>query len=375
MVPSRTAIDAPGAGSRLRGIARVLDIAPSLGGHYIPSLDGIRAVAFCTVFLAHAGVSFVPGGFGVTTFFFLSGYLITTLLRNELAKKAGVSIRNFYARRAIRILPPMYAAMLVAVLCDHTRFCSATENWWTLFLQAAHLANYTPYLSSGGGPAGTGVLWSLAVEEHFYLLYPMLFVWGATRGNLRRLAWLLVGLCITALTWRVFLVSQGVSLEYLQHASDTRIDSLAFGCIMGLVGDPHRRELGQLSQTSKLIMLAAGCGLLLLSFGWRNQLFRGTAIFTVQGVGLAPLFYLAVSEPKNLVHRALNWLPLRCLGTLSYSAYLLHDILINAVERNLRWTGVAAGTTAFVATIAAAYAMYFIVERPCARLRQMLRAA
>jgi peptidoglycan/LPS O-acetylase OafA/YrhL len=75
------------------------------------------------------------------------------------------------------------------------------------------------------------------------------------------------------------------------------------------------------------------------------------------------------------VHRALNWLPLRCLGTLSYSAYLLHDILINAVEQNLRWTGVAAGAMAFVGTIAAAYAMYFIVERPCARLRQMLRAA
>jgi peptidoglycan/LPS O-acetylase OafA/YrhL len=374
-VPDRAPVAAPGAGSRRSRFAQALDIAPRLDGQYIPSLDGIRAVAFSTVFVAHAGASLVPGGFGVTTFFFLSGYLITTLLRNELAKSGGISVRNFYARRAIRILPPMYAAMLVAVVCDHVRFCSATENWWTLALQAAHLANYTPYLSSGGGPAGTGVLWSLAVEEHFYLLYPILFTSRATLGDHRRLAWLLVGVCIATLAWRIFLASQGFSLQYIQHATDTRIASLAFGCIMGLVADPHRRELGELSRTTKAIMVAAGCGLLVLSFAWRNQLFRGTAIFTVQGVGLAPLFYLAVSEPKNLVHRALNWLPLRCLGTLSYSAYLLHDILINAVEQNLRWTGVAAGAMAFVGTIAAAYAMYFIVERPCARLRQMLRAA
>lgn len=80
----------------------------------IPSLDGLRAVSFLMVFAAHAGVEAIPGGFGVTVFFFLSGYLITTLMRLEAEKTGGVSLKNFYYRRALRILPPFYIVLFVA---------------------------------------------------------------------------------------------------------------------------------------------------------------------------------------------------------------------------------------------------------------------
>jgi peptidoglycan/LPS O-acetylase OafA/YrhL len=375
MAPPRERLASLSDWTSSHALFRVLDIAPKLEGKHIPSLDGIRGLAFGTVFLAHAGASLVPGGFGVTTFFFLSGYLITALLRNELARTGTVSLRSFYARRAIRILPPMYTAMLVAVLCDWTSFHGDPDNWWTLGLQAAHLANYAPYLSCGAGPAGTGVLWSLAVEEHFYLMYPLLFVCLAAGTPQRRLAAVLGALCVAVMAWRFVLASKGVSLQYIQHATDTRIDSLAFGCIMGLIGDPHRKELGELSRTTKVAMLISGLGLLLVSFLWRNPLFRGSALFTVQGLGLGPLFYLAVSERNNPLYRALNWLPLRCLGTISYSAYLLHDVVINLVERHTTWTGLPRGALALVGTIVAAYVMYFMVERPWANLRQKLRIA
>ena len=80
----------------------------------IPSLDGIRAISFMLVFLAHAGFPYIPGGFGVTVFFFLSGYLITTLLRREAEETGTLSFKLFYLRRVLRILPPFYAVLLLA---------------------------------------------------------------------------------------------------------------------------------------------------------------------------------------------------------------------------------------------------------------------
>src|SRR6478735_7378950 len=84
---------------------------------HIPSLDGLRAASFMVVFLSHAGLADygIPGGFGVTVFFFLSGYLITTLLRLEHMNSGAVSLRDFYLRRVLRILPPFYAVLLLAI--------------------------------------------------------------------------------------------------------------------------------------------------------------------------------------------------------------------------------------------------------------------
>lgn len=94
-----------------------LSVNKKSDGHYIPSLDGIRALAVTTVFVSHAGLShIIPGGFGVTVFFFLSGYLITTLLRREHEKTGQISLKHFYLRRVYRIFPPMYLVMLLAIM-------------------------------------------------------------------------------------------------------------------------------------------------------------------------------------------------------------------------------------------------------------------
>src|SRR5262245_34585181 len=150
-------------------------------GLEIQSLDGIRAYSFLLVFFAHAGLdNYIPGGFGVTVFFFLSGYLITTLLRLEWEQHGSISFRDFYLRRALRILPPFYivlsAAALLAVV-GIVGVVNAPLRATPILAQALHVSNYWIIANTTNDlPVGTGVYWSLAVEEHFYLVFPAFFV-------------------------------------------------------------------------------------------------------------------------------------------------------------------------------------------------------
>src|SRR5262249_4895198 len=142
----------------------------------IPSLDGLRAVSFLIVFVAHAGLNVlvrVPGGFGVTVFFYLSGYLITTLMRVEQQVTGTVSIRHFYLRRARRILPPFYLVLVLAIVLTLAGALPGQLAGRTVAAQMLHFSNYWFAWHGGdGSPAGTVPYWSLAVEEHFYLLFP-----------------------------------------------------------------------------------------------------------------------------------------------------------------------------------------------------------
>jgi peptidoglycan/LPS O-acetylase OafA/YrhL len=157
---------------------------PSAGFH-VPSLDGLRAVSFLIVFAAHAGAELVPGGFGVTVFFFLSGYLITTLLRLEGEKTGRHSLRHFYFRRLLRIWPPFYIVLLGAVALRQSGFLRADTalEAHAVASQLLHFSNYWIATHGWGGVAvGTGVYWSLAVEEHFYVAFPALFILLDRRG-------------------------------------------------------------------------------------------------------------------------------------------------------------------------------------------------
>lgn len=146
--------------------------SPSQGAFHIPSLDGLRAVAIMIVFLSHAGLSHVvPGLFGVTIFFFLSGYLITTLLRMECERDGGANLRQFFLRRTLRILPPFYLVLGAIALLGSIGFLSGSWQPEALAAQALFAANYWE-IFGGVQPPGTEVLWSLAVEEHFYLVFP-----------------------------------------------------------------------------------------------------------------------------------------------------------------------------------------------------------
>src|SRR5258708_6677566 len=125
---------------------------------HIPSLDGMRTTAFLFVFLAHAGVPGIPGGFGVTVFFFLSGYLISTLLRMEVERKGQISFKLFYLRRALRILPPFYLVLTAACVLALTGLTLGPLSVRATLAQALHYANYWEAFHGFDGTAnGTGV--------------------------------------------------------------------------------------------------------------------------------------------------------------------------------------------------------------------------
>ena len=153
---------------------------------YIPSLDGIRGLAVLLVFVAHCNLAHVvPGGFGVTVFFFLSGYLITSLLRDEYERTSRIALGRFWVRRALRILPPMYIVLGLSIAAGAAGLVSADIRLQAVVAQMLHLTNYySIHLGEVHFPPGTGIFWSLAVEEHFYLLYPPLLVllWKPTQN-------------------------------------------------------------------------------------------------------------------------------------------------------------------------------------------------
>ncbi len=140
----------------------------------IPSLNGIRAVAVLLVFLAHGGLEHVvPGGLGVTIFFVLSGYLITTLMRVEHDRHSRIDFRNFYLRRLVRLMPPLVVVVALAALLAALGVIGGAFSAEGLLAALFYFGNYFVIAHDFRGmPAGIGVVWSLAIEEHFYLLFP-----------------------------------------------------------------------------------------------------------------------------------------------------------------------------------------------------------
>ena len=178
-----------------------------------------------TVFVAHAGLGdVVPGGFGVTVFFFLSGYLITSLLRLEYERTGRISLKNFYLRRIYRIIPPMYLVLTASILLGVAGLMSHAMTAQALVAQFAHLTNYYDLaVGSEGFAPGTAVMWSLSVEEHFYLLFPLGVSLLFARFRYERIAAILLLVCVIAPLWRCLLVAGlGVSDLYTYEASNCR---------------------------------------------------------------------------------------------------------------------------------------------------------
>jgi peptidoglycan/LPS O-acetylase OafA/YrhL len=345
--------------------------------NHIPSLDGIRAVSFLLVFAAHVGLeNLVPGGFGVTIFFFLSGYLITTLMRSEYERNHSVNLRHFWLRRALRILPPFYLVLLIAAAIPILFDPPGALDLHSLWAQLLHVTNYW-IIGHGyeGLPPGTGVYWSLAVEEHFYLLFPWLYI-GMRRCNLdsRQQATLLYSLCGLVLVWRCILVMHfqaGFVRTYI--ATDTRLDSILLGCALAVRHNPML-DPSNLSSTFRRCFLLPVClacllGCLLV----RNEVFRETLRYSLQGLALTGIFIVAIRDSELAPFRWLNLKPVAFIGTLSYSLYLMHQTVLYVSVRIFPEQGIfirAVSTLLF--SICVAWLIHVCVERPCARLRRRL---
>lgn len=340
----------------------------------IPSLNGIRAVAVLMVVSAHAGLEWlVPGSLGVTVFFVLSGFLITTLMRVEQARTGGIGFRAFYLRRVLRLSPPLLIVIAAAAVI--ATLLGASENFSRDGLLAV-LFYYGNYHMIGhdfhGVPGGIGVVWSLAVEEHFYLVYPPLAALLLRRLRPLQAAAILVAGCVVVLAWRIHLVGAGVSEAYIAMATDTRIDAILAGCALAFAANPWLQP-PRASPRRDLLLALVCITMLAASLAWREPAFRLTARYTVQSLATVGLLWLAVARST---HPAFRWLsaPIAVyLGTVSYTVYLSHQVFGMALMHylpRLPWYAVLPVT--LLLAVLAAEAMRRWVEPPFVRLRQKL---
>jgi peptidoglycan/LPS O-acetylase OafA/YrhL len=341
----------------------------------IPSLDGIRAVAVALVFVAHSGLgNWVPGGLGVTIFFVLSGYLITTLLRAEFAATQGINFRNFYLRRLLRLMPPLLIVVAVSGLLASRSIIDGGFSASGLLATVFYLGNYFLVASDFHGiPAGLGVIWSLAVEEHYYLLYPPLAALLLRAGRIKLSFSLLAVLCAAVLVWRTWLALHGASDAYLTMATDTRIDAILVGCILALVRNPWLDPVPTPNPARDLRIGIACVVVLMGTLFYRNEVFRQTTRLTLQCLAIAPLLYLAVARADHPLLRWLNARPVIYVGTVSYTIYLSHQVVLLGLVRN--WpalNGIWLALTGAVVTLLVAEAMRRWIEQPCAQIRKRL---
>jgi peptidoglycan/LPS O-acetylase OafA/YrhL len=347
------------------------------GRNHIPSLDGIRALAALWVFGVHAHLlQGVPGGFGVTVFFFLSGYLITTLLRLEYEKTGDISLRKFYLRRVYRILPPMYIVMALAYVLWLVGAQPGEPSGSAVVAQVAHLTNY--FIIFDGDKhiiPSTGLMWSLAVEEHFYLLYPIFLLLLLRHLAYRHIVWILLAICFLVMLWRTYLTTHAPGQGYYTYlATDARIDSILYGCTLGLCGKPPK-DTQRLSANrwlwSGVLVIAAA--VVIITFQYQEATYDGFT-YSLQGLALLPFFYCAIRFNQWPAFRWLELPPVRAMGIISYTFYLTHLLTLHVLRHLLphkryEWL------MALPIAIAFSAGMYLLVERPLAERRRKLHRA
>lgn len=292
-------------------------------------LDGLRGVAILLVVAVHAGL--LPGGgHGVTLFFVLSGFLITRLLVAE-ADSGQRDLKRFYWNRMLRLFP----ALLLMVATVTLAF-EGTDWFWPL----AYTANYAGIM--GASLQNLVHTWSLAVEEHFYLIWPLAMMWIPSQGRKR---WF-VGLFATAVAWRLLLLIDGVDYTWIYAATDTAAYALLAGCLMAVLD----------WTPSKAATVGGVVGLVAVT--WFVQI--GTYSYLWAGFLVVGFSMIAVAGCAHHRVRALELRWLTELGMISYGVYLWHLPLLNS--------GLST-PIALVLTVAVATLSWRVVEQPLRRFR------
>ncbi|WP_285713698.1 acyltransferase family protein [Erythrobacter oryzae] len=339
---------------------------------HVPELDGMRAIAVSIVFIGHAQIlpSF-PSGFGVTIFFFLSGYLITSLMRVEFARNGRVDLKAFYIRRFLRINPPLWISMIAMGSMVALGVLKVELTWYDILSQALFFANYMPDFAQRTGLPSP--LWSLAVEEHFYLAFPLLFGLMARRFEPRKIALICAVMCMAVLLIRMFniaILDIAYSNYYWTH---TRIDSILFGSVLALWSNPLLDEPDECIEVGFWHLAAAGLAVL-VSFVIKFDAFEYGFKYTVQGIALFFVFAFILQGRSPLI-APLRWKAVQLVGLYSYTIYLIHYAFIIAVKQGAPDApAIVRAVIAAALSLAFAYVMYRLVESPMAAIRKRMNA-
>lgn len=307
---------------------------------YVPSIDGLRALAVLAVIAYHLNFSWAKGGFiGVDIFFVLSGYLITNILLTQWEKTQTLQLKTFWLRRFRRLIPAVYIMIVVVVIYSvlfHPEilknlrgdaFASFfyVSNWWFIFHDVS-------YFDSFGLPSPLKNLWSLAIEEQFYLVWPV-FLLGFLRWvkNPKLLLKIVIGLALLSAIWMTVLYDPGTDPSRVYYGTDTRAFDLLAGCALAFVW-PFNRLSPVVPKRSKAALNIAGTLSIILFFAftalvseYQPFLYRGGLLF-VAIIGVTMI--ATISHPASYLSRIFSFKPLRWIGTRSYGIYLWHYPII-----------------------------------------------
>jgi peptidoglycan/LPS O-acetylase OafA/YrhL len=362
---------------------------------YLPGLDGLRAIAVAAVVLYHLNVGWAQGGLlGVGVFFTLSGYLITDILLGQWDKSGRLRLGDFWLRRARRLLPALFVMLLVVAIWVNTLARSQlpgfrgdvvasalyVSNWWYIAQHASYYAQFAP-------PAPLDHLWSLAVEEQFYLVWPWLVLFGVllfgrwlgsagdadgrlSTGARYRIAAATAVLAALSAVLMAMLYHPGTDPTRDYEGTDTRACGLLLGAALAMVWPSRRNRLP--ATATRLLDLAGMAGLAVIGLlVWRtNQyspfMFRGGLVL----LSLATLLVVAaVATPGSRLGRFLGLEPLRWTGVRSYGIYLWHYPLIVLTAPALTAGGFSRprATAAAAASVVIAALSWKFVEEPVRR--------
>ncbi|HEX4015748.1 MAG TPA: acyltransferase family protein [Frankiaceae bacterium] len=349
----------------------------------IPALDGMRAIAVLAVLLFHAGLSWIQGGtLGVDVFFVLSGFLITALLVAERDRSGHIGLGAFYLRRARRLLPALVLVLLFVGIIWGLLLSTKTPTLrGDVLATLGYVANWRfaftgqGYFASFNAPSPLLHTWSLAVEEQFYLLWPLVVIVLLRRGR-------------SVSRWAAFLVAAsfastliqslaGVWTDRLYYGTDTRAMPLLLGAVLGAwyVRRDQTRDLTPAGRTwLQVAGVAAAVGTL-----YCFHAINGQATFLYRGgfLLIAALVVVVIAAvalvPSGPLARLLGMQPLRYLGQLSYGIYLWHwplFLLLNHERTGLGTAGLLAVRLAV--TLAVSMASYHLIELPIRERRLRL---
>ena len=349
----------------------------------MPGLDGLRALAVLAVIAYHLHLGWAPGGMlGVGVFFTLSGYLITDLLLGQHETTGTLQLADFWRRRARRLLPALSVLLAVVAawvtLLDRPQLSALrgvvvaavgyVTNWWLI-------AQHSSYFAQFGPPSPLGHLWSLAVEEQFYLVWPWLLWLGLrwTRGRpgtRSRLAAATALLAALSAIEMATLYRPGYDPTRIYDGSDTRAFALLIGAALAFVW-PSRHLRGGITRGARRILDGAGVtglavivGLICCTNEYSAFLYRGGMVLLSVATALV---VATAASPASRIGRALGWGPLRWLGVRSYGIYLWHyPIIVLTTPASGRDT-LARGALQVAASIGVAELSWRYIEEPVRR--------
>jgi peptidoglycan/LPS O-acetylase OafA/YrhL len=354
--------------------AQVISMRISDKARNIPSLDGMRAISILLVITGHSTPHFarwikIPTSTyilfahtGVSVFFVISGFLITSLLLKELHATGTIGLKRFYLRRAFRIFPPFYLYLgIVFVLAVAGVFQVPLR---AFFFAATYSSNY--YLGPGGAFGGLQHLWSLSVEEQFYLFWPaVLLLLGKRRAIYFATFLIFISPLSRVLTYFALAPQHRAMVDRMFHSS---IDTIMFGCLIALLWQSNLFERTRWIWASGWCFASAVVFLFFLDplIDLRFQGRYGLTVgMTMEGVSICLVTLYVVTRPGTFPGRLLNTPALRHIGVISYSLYLWQSILISSDIGYFPYN--------LAAILVCAELSYWGVERPSLRVRDRLR--